>query len=88
MAPTAIVPEILKTYHNSVFAAHPGQKKTQELIQQDFFWTTIRQDVKKYVEGCISCNQRKTNYQPPVAFQENTFPLHRGAGYLLILSGR
>jgi len=74
MAPAAIVPEILKTYHNSVFAAHPGQKKTQELIQQDFFWTTMRQDVKKHVEGCISCNQRKTNYQPPVALQENTFP--------------
>jgi len=74
MAPQVIISELLHLYHNSLFAAHPGQKKTIELIQTDFYWPTLRKDVKTYVERCQSCNLRKTNYQPPVALQEMSVP--------------
>ena len=36
MAPKIIIPEVLHLYHNSLFAAHPGQKKTMEFNKKTF----------------------------------------------------
>ena len=73
-APKHIVPEIIRIYHNSIYACHPGQKKTLENIEKDFYWHKIKKDVKTYVEQCHSCNVRKTNYQPPVEMQDTNVP--------------
>ena len=74
VAPALIIPDILRMYHSSLFGAHPGQKKTCQLIQQDFFWKTLRTDVKSYIERCHSCNTRKSNFQPPVEMQKMPVP--------------
>lgn len=74
VAPKCIVPDILQSYHSSLFALHPGQKKTLNLIQQDFYWKSMRKDVKSYIEKCHSCNVHKTNPQLPSEMQKTPVP--------------
>jgi hypothetical protein len=74
MAPKKIVNEILRIYHNSLYAGHPGQKKTLEIIKKDFYWRTIRKDVKSYVEKCHSCNTQKPCNQATVQMQAAPIP--------------
>jgi transposase InsO family protein len=74
MAPKSIILEILKIYHNSIFGLHLGQNKTCQNIKKDFYWKTIRSDVRKHIEKCHSCNLYKSNYQPPPQLQRSTIP--------------
>ena len=40
---------ILKECHDSRYAGYLGVKKTEELVQRDFYWPTLQQDVTSYV---------------------------------------
>ena len=53
---------ILSQYHDTVLAGHPGQLKTRDLIERNFYWKTIKQDVAKYVSGCETCQRTKVNH--------------------------
>jgi len=74
VAPLSIINDILQIYHSSILGAHPGQKKTCQSIQQDFYWKSLKQDVKNFVEKCHSCNTRKVNPQLPVEMQRTPVP--------------
>ena len=45
--------------HDTRYSGHLGIKKTQELIQRDFFWPTLHQDVTSYVQTCEECQRNK-----------------------------
>jgi hypothetical protein len=52
-------------------AGHPGTLRTKQAIEKDFWWPTLSQDVKSYVQGCATCqstkprtNHPKTPYYP------------------------
>ena len=47
--------EILEENHNSVDVGHPGQQRMLELIKRNYWWLGIKEDVKKYVQGCFKC---------------------------------
>ena len=36
-------------------AGHPSISKTKELIQWNYYWVDMHNDIKKYVEGCLVC---------------------------------
>ena len=38
-------------------------KKTEELVQRDFFWPTLHQDVTSYVQTCKECQRNKASNQ-------------------------
>ena len=40
---------VLRECHDAKYAGHLGMRKTAELIQRDFYWTTLVQDVEHYV---------------------------------------
>jgi len=42
---------------------HPEQQRMLELIKQNYWWPGIKEDVKKYVQGCIKCQQNKVQHQ-------------------------
>ena len=42
---------------------HPGQQRMLKLIKQNYQQPGIKEDVKKYVQGCIKCQQNKVQYQ-------------------------
>jgi hypothetical protein len=73
-----IVPEnnelkqgVISLFHDSTMAGHPGTLRTKLAIEKDFWWPTLLQDVKTYVQGCATCqstkprmNHPKTPYNP------------------------
>ena len=55
--------EILKEYHDPADIGHPGQHRMQELIKRTYWWPGLKEDVKKYVQGCVKCQQNKVQHQ-------------------------
>jgi len=38
---------------------YPEQQMIIKLIKRNYWWPEIKEDVKKYVQGCIKCQQNK-----------------------------
>jgi hypothetical protein len=62
---------VISLFHDSTTAGHPGTLRTKLAIEKDFWWPTLSQDVKTYVQGCAMCqstkprtNHPKTPYYP------------------------
>jgi len=51
--------EIIKLHHNTPIEGHGGQWKTVELVTRNFWWPGVTREVKRYVEGCDSCQRNK-----------------------------
>ena len=54
--------KILQENHNSVDMGHLGQQRILELIKQNYWWPGLKEDIKKYVQGCFKCQQNKVQY--------------------------
>ena len=52
---------VLRECHDARYASHLGVRKTVDLIQRDYYWPTILQDVTAYVQTCEECH--KTNLE-------------------------
>ena len=48
--------EIMEIYHSW---GHLGIKKTREIIQQDFWWPRMKDDLTKYIKACQKCQRAK-----------------------------
>ena len=57
---------ILAHCHDHETAGHPGYLKTRQLVTSEFWWPGLTQFVRKYVEGCATCQQNKSNTHPTV----------------------
>ena len=55
--------EILKAHHDPVDVGHPGQHRMQEIIKRTYWWPGLKEDVKRYVQGCLKCQQNKVQHQ-------------------------
>jgi hypothetical protein len=53
--------QILKHHHDTYIAGHPGRFKTQELISRNYWWPSIRKDVRKYCAACPECQRTKSH---------------------------
>jgi len=55
--------QILQKNHDPVDISHLGQQRMLELVKRNYWWPEIKEDVKKYIQGCIKCQQNKVQYQ-------------------------
>ena len=55
--------KILQENHDLVDVGHPGQQQMLELIKRNYWWPGLKEDVKKYVQGCFKCQQNKVQHQ-------------------------
>jgi len=55
--------EILREHHDPADVGHPGQHRMRELIKRMYWWLGLKEDVKKYVQGCTKCQQNKVQHQ-------------------------
>jgi RNase H-like domain found in reverse transcriptase/Reverse transcriptase (RNA-dependent DNA polymerase)/Integrase zinc binding domain/Chromo (CHRromatin Organisation MOdifier) domain len=62
--------DIIAAHHDPPIAGHPGQSKTLELVLRDYWWPRLTHDVKRYVEGCETCQRTKPRRTP------HATPLH------------
>ena len=67
---------IIREHHDSIAAGHLGRYKTQELITWNYWWPYIQSDIRKYVDGCETCQRSKMHRQKPKApLNPNEVPL-------------
>ena len=57
-----VLPKILQQYavqwyHN--YLLHPGELRTEETIRQHLYWPDLRDDVRKYIKKCDTCQRFK-----------------------------
>jgi hypothetical protein len=57
--------EIMEAFHDTPFAGHYGIAKTCKAIQKLFFWTSMKQNVARYVTNCVSCARNKARRHAP-----------------------
>jgi len=55
--------EIPKENHNLADVGHPGQHRMLELIKKTYWWLGLKEDIKKYIQGCFKCQQNKVQHQ-------------------------
>jgi len=61
--PDSLIGSLLRQAHNTPTSAHLGQAKTLELLQRQFYWSTMARDVRNYIKNCDVCKQMKApNY--------------------------
>ena len=53
---------ILKENHELVDVGHLGQQQMMEIIKRNYWWLRIKNDVKKYIQGCFKCQQNKIQH--------------------------
>ena len=51
--------EIIRLHHNMPVEGYRGQWKMVELVTRNFWWPGVTKEVKRYVEGCDSCQRNK-----------------------------
>jgi hypothetical protein len=59
LVPKTLVKEVIELNHDSICAAHPGKKRTLEILCIRYYWPKMRQDVESYVRECDNCHRRK-----------------------------
>ena len=55
--------EILKKHHDPADIGHPGQHRMLELLKRTYWWPGLKEDIKKYIQGCFKCQQNKVQHQ-------------------------
>lgn len=60
--PSVLVNDCVKIYHE--FLGHFGVYKTWQAIKQDFFWSGMFKDIKKYIKHCDLCQRTKVSLMP------------------------
>jgi len=53
---------ILKENHELADVGHLGQQQMMELIKRNYWWPGIKNNVKKYIQGCFKCQQNKVQH--------------------------
>ncbi|PKI70699.1 hypothetical protein CRG98_008932 [Punica granatum] len=48
--------EILREYHDSKWAGHPGIHRTLALVEERYYWPQLRDDVETFVKTCLLHN--------------------------------
>eukprot|EP01053_Blabericola_migrator_P006172 Blabericola_migrator_1__6171@NODE_3113_length_2029_cov_5_413863_g1950_i0_p1_GENE_NODE_3113_length_2029_cov_5_413863_g1950_i0NODE_3113_length_2029_cov_5_413863_g1950_i0_p1_ORF_typecomplete_len614_score39_80RT_RNaseH/PF17917_1/5_3e33RT_RNaseH_2/PF17919_1/2_4e23rve/PF00665_26/4_5e03rve/PF00665_26/2_2e19Integrase_H2C2/PF17921_1/8_3e03Integrase_H2C2/PF17921_1/1_4e14RVT_1/PF00078_27/3_8e13DDE_Tnp_IS240/PF13610_6/0_002rve_3/PF13683_6/0_0022zfH2C2/PF09337_10/0_04_NODE_3113_length_2029_cov_5_413863_g1950 len=57
--PAPIRPALLKYFHGSAHAGHPGASRTYGAIREKYWWPFLLEDVRRHVAGCLACQRRR-----------------------------
>ena len=63
--PTSMRPKVLDWGHSSIFAGHPGVRRTEELLRRRFWWPSLHADTQSFVAACDCCARNKNVHRPP-----------------------
>jgi len=65
--------DVIKESHYPVYVAHPGVKRTHDLILLNYWWPGMRRSIVDYIRKCDQCQRRKENreYVAPLGDMEH-----------------
>jgi hypothetical protein len=52
---------LLLEYHNGVLAGHVGRERTMEMLERDFYWAGMREDVRRWCKVCVHCQGERAH---------------------------
>ena len=58
--------EILREFHCSRFAVHPGGTKMYRDLCRQYYWSGMKRHVRDFVRRCLTCQQVKAEHQRPI----------------------
>ena len=58
--------EILREFHLSRFAVHPGGSNMYHDLRRQYYWSGMKRHVGDFVQRCLTCQQVKAEHQRPV----------------------
>ncbi|KAF8755465.1 hypothetical protein RHS01_05175 [Rhizoctonia solani] len=66
---------LLREFHDSPLAGHPGQQRTLELISWNYWWPGMKSLAKEWVECCPVCQANRRAHAPVIALKPLEVPL-------------
>ena len=57
--------ELLRIHHDDPLSGHFGHRRTLELLSRHYYWKSMQEDVKNYVDTCTSCQLTKSRRHRP-----------------------
>jgi len=51
--------EIIRLHYDTPMEGHGGQWKMAEMVTRNFWWPGVTREVKRYMEGCDTCQRNK-----------------------------
>ena len=57
LVPIDLRSRVLKTAHDGLLSGHFGVRKTTNKILSEFYWPTLRKDVREYCKSCDICQK-------------------------------
>ena len=57
--PKSLVEDIIKANQDPLYVAHPGAKRTVDLISLSYWWPSMRKSAEDYIRMCDSYQRRK-----------------------------
>ncbi|QRW24437.1 Retrotransposable element Tf2 protein [Rhizoctonia solani] len=70
---------LLKEFHDSPLAGHPGQQRTLELLNRNYWWPGMKSSAKEWVECCPICQANRRAHAPVISLKPlevPPFPFH------------
>ena len=81
VVPASMRALVLNHQHDTRMAGHPGAKRTEKRIRQRYFWKSLKEDVRLYVDSCVICKTMKPPTQRKMgllrSLESATAPLER-----------
>jgi hypothetical protein len=56
---------ITREHHDSLQHGHPGQRKTLQLVQRNYWWPKMKEFIHSYVDSCDACQRNKSQRHKP-----------------------
>ena len=56
-----LIDDILYWHHDVPWCSHLGIDKTVRLVQHQFWWPRMDEDIRKYIGSCTDCQRNKTD---------------------------
>ena len=72
-----MIQSVLNQNHDQKYVAHPGVKRTHDLISLCYWWPSMRKSTREYVRKCDPCQRQKENFEftaPLAEVEESKFP--------------
>ncbi|KAJ0025536.1 hypothetical protein Pint_07160 [Pistacia integerrima] len=57
--------ELTNECHDSLWASHPGMRRTLALLKSAYYWPGMQDSIEGYVRTCLVCQQDKVVQQQP-----------------------
>ncbi|QRW23855.1 Retrotransposable element Tf2 protein [Rhizoctonia solani] len=70
---------LMREFHDSPLAGHPGQQRTLELVSRTYWWPGMKSSAKEWVECCPVCQANQQAHAPVIALKPlevPPFPFH------------